>query len=84
MIKPMVDIDRLARKLAVLEERIETKKAMNAGVEDRVAAALDRLRADMARRDLESARRDKDNTRWIIGLWVSSVAVMAILIRWLA
>ena len=58
----------LARRLAVLEERMNTKAAETEG-------ALDRLRADMA-------RRDKENTRWQIGLWVAAVVVLGFLIRW--
>ena len=80
------DIHDLARQVAVLEERMNTRQA-------EYESALDRLRADMtrltdeaarsaAKRDVEAARRDKDNTRWQIGLWVAAIVVLGILIRW--
>ena len=87
------DIHRIARQMAVLEERMETTLA-------KTESAIDRLRADMARRDAEMgkrdaematemakrdaemAKRDKDNTRWQIGLWVAAVVILGFLIRW--
>ncbi len=72
----------LAKKLAVLEERMKTMQAD-------LAATLESFRKDMAqrdteaaRRDTEAARRDKENTRWQIGLWVAAVVVLGFLIRW--
>lgn len=31
---------------------------------------------DMAKRDADMAKRDKDNTRWMIGMWVAAVVVL--------
>ncbi len=61
-------IHELAKEVAVLEERMNTKQA-------ETESALDRLRADMA-------KRDKDNLRWQIGLWVAAVVILGIIIRW--
>ena len=35
-----------------------------------------------AERDAEAAKRDKDNLRWSVGLWVATVVVLGILVRW--
>ena len=65
----------LARQLAVLEERMKTMQA-------EYESALDRFRADMAAHREDSARRDKDNLRWQIGLWVATVVILGIIVRW--
>ena len=57
------------KRLAVLEERMNTQLAKN-------ESAIDRLRADMERRDTEEAKRDKDNQRWIIGLVLGCTAIV--------
>ena len=65
----------LARQLAVLEERMKTMQA-------EYESALDRFRADMATHREDSAKRDKDNLRWQIGLWVATVVILGIIVRW--
>ena len=69
------DNHALDRRLAVLEERMNTLQAD-------LAATLEGFRKDMAQRDTEAAKRDKDNTRWQIGLWVAAIVVLGFLIRW--
>ena len=58
----------LARQIAVMEERMNTMQADH-------SATLERFRTDME-------KRDKDNTRWQIGLWVATIVVLGILVRW--
>ena len=64
----------------------------DAGI-SKLGSAMDRLRADMAKRDadmakrdaardVDMAKRDKDNTRWMIGMWVATVVVLGALITW--
>ena len=72
----------------------------DAGI-SRLGSAVDGLRVDLAKRDaerdaemakrdaerdVEMAKRDKDNTRWLIGMWVAAVIVLgtflSILITW--
>ncbi|MYF88541.1 MAG: hypothetical protein F4186_03725 [Boseongicola sp. SB0676_bin_33] len=62
------DTHGLARKLAVLEERMKTMQA--------------EYRTDIARLAEDMAKRDRDNTRWQIGLWVAAIVILGILIRW--
>ncbi len=71
----------LARRLAVLEERMNTKAA-------ETESALDRLRADMAARDTDAAKRETDaakrETRMLLaiaGMIGLAVAVLGFLIR---
>ena len=45
-------------------------------------AEMAKREADMAKRDAERARRDKENFRWLIGLWIATVIVLGVLIRW--
>lgn len=65
------DNHELARRLAVLEERMNTKAA-------ETESALDRLRADIA-------KRDKSNIQWIaamiFGASVLIIAVIGLMIR---
>ena len=73
-------MDRLCADLA------ERDSVHDAGIST-LKSAMDRLRADMAERDAElakrdaardvdMAKRDKDNTRWLIGMWVAAVIVL--------
>jgi len=83
---PQAEPDReLDRKLAVLEERMNTMQAQYEG-------ALDRLRADIARdiarqgemiaqRDAETARRELRITLTILGAVGLAVAILGFLIR---
>jgi len=50
------------KRIAVLEERMETQLAKN-------ESAIDRLRADME-------KRDKENQRWIIGLVLACTGII--------
>ncbi len=65
----------LARRLAVLEERMKT-------MDERYDKGWALLREDMAKRDAEAAKRDKDNLRWQIGLWVAAVVIIGVILRW--
>ena len=40
-----------------------------------LSATLEHFRTDME-------KRDKDNTRWQIGLWMATIVVLGILVRW--
>ncbi len=60
-------------------ERFERRMAeYNAEFAKRNAEAAKRG----AERDAEFAKRDKDNLRRQIGLWVATVVVIGVLIRW--
>ena len=56
------DTHGLARQLAVLEERMDTKQT-------EYESALERLRADLA-------RRDTANTRWLVGTIAAATAII--------
>ena len=92
----MSETNELARQLAVIEERMETRQAETGAALERLRAetstAFERLRADLAKRDADLAKRDadlakrdKDNIRWQVGLWLGAViliiAVLGMLIR---
>ena len=62
-------------KLAVLDERM---KPMQTEYRTDIA----RLAEDMAKRDTEFAKRDKDNLRWHVGMWVATVVLLGVMIRW--
>jgi len=62
------------RKLAVLEERINTMKAQS-------ESAIDRLRADIAQRDAETARRELRIVLTVVGAVGLAVAILGFLIR---
>ncbi len=58
-----------------MESRIDARLAENNG-------AMDRLRADMKKLDKEAIQRDKENQRWIIGLFIATIVILGIIIRW--
>ncbi len=68
-----VDHHEFDKRLAVLEERMNTQLAKN-------ESAIDRLRADMERRDKEAASRDKDNQRWIVGIGIAQLVIIIAII----
>ena len=72
-------VDRLRADLA---ER-DAEKAKRDAERD---AEMAKWNADMAKRDaardVEMAKRDKDNTRWMIGLWVATVVVLGAFVTW--
>ena len=73
----------LSERLARNEERMNTHQATQESAFDRLRADMAKWDADMvkrdaemAKRDAEMAKRDKDNTRWLIGMWVAAVIVL--------
>lgn len=44
-------------------------------MESRIDASLAQLHEYMA-------KRDKDNLRWQIGLWIATVVILGIIVRW--
>lgn len=70
--------------LAIAElkgDRAAVRAEMEA-MQSRIDAGFVQLREDMAKRDENIARRDKDNLRWQIGLWIATVVILGILVRW--
>ena len=82
--------------MAILEERMNTIKAEHESALQALRTDMKQLKADMAKRDTEmakreadmtkreaeSARRDKENFRWLIGLWIATVVLLGVLVRW--
>ena len=80
-------LDRLRAGMAKRDaDMAERDSGRDAGISS-LKSAMDRLCADMAKRDADMARRDaardvdmmkrdKDNTRWLIGMWVAAVIVL--------
>ncbi len=75
----------LARKLAVLEERMNTRQAEQESAIDRLRADMANWKTDMANWKAESAKNERDNIRWVIGLavglWAAAVIILGFLIR---
>ncbi len=57
----------LAVKMAALEERMKTMQA--------------EYKTDIARLAEDIAKRDRDNTRWMVGLWIAAIVVLGVVIR---
>ena len=87
----MSDTNELARQLAVIEERMETRQAETGAALERLrgetstaferlqaetSTAFERLQTDLAKRDADLAKRDKDNVRWQVGLWLGAVILI--------
>ena len=79
----------LSERTAILEERMNTVKAEHESALQALRTDMKQLDADMAKRDAEmakrdaeSARRDKENFRWLIGLWIATVVLLGVLVRW--
>ncbi len=81
----------LSERLAVLEERMNTKSAENESALDRLRADMaqrdieagqreNRLRADMAQRDIEAGKRENRLLLAILGGLAAATAVLGVLI----
>lgn len=51
-------------------------------VHSRIDASFAQMREDVAKREESIAKREKDNLRWQIGLWVATVVILGIIVRW--
>ena len=76
-------VDRLRADLAERDAEMAKRDAER----DAEMAKRDADRdAEMAKRDaardVEMAKRDKDNTRWMIGMWVATVVVLGAFVTW--
>ncbi len=69
------DNRELAHRIELLKKDFDVLKADISAKLDENKGAMDRLRADME-------RRDKENQRWIIGLFIATIVILGILIRW--
>jgi len=38
-------------------------------------------KTDIARLAEDIAKRDRDNTRWMVGLWIAAIVVLGVVIR---
>ena len=75
------------KRLAVLEEKMNTLKAENTSAQERLNATLERFRTDMAnskidaeRRDKEAAQRETINTRWIMASILAAAGLIVIIL----
>ena len=83
-------VDRLRADLAERDaEKAKRDAERDAEMAERDAerdAEMAKWNADMAKRDaardVEMAKRDKDNTRWMIGMWVATVVVLGAFVTW--
>jgi len=75
MMEDAPDNRELAHRIELLKKDFDVLKADISAKLDENKGAMDRLRADME-------RRDKENQRWIIGLFIATIVILGILIRW--
>ena len=71
----------LARKLSILEERMNTKQAEYQTDIARLAEQMAQRDVRLAERDAKQAEREIANTRWIIGVIVAMSLLIIAAIR---
>ena len=81
------DMQDLDKRLAVLEERMNTLKAENTSAQERLNATLEgfrtdqaQLREDMAKRETDAVKREKQQLLAIAGLIAIATTILGILI----
>ena len=57
-------------------------KGDRAAVRAQMEAMQSRIDAGFAQLREDIARRDRDNLRWQIGLWIATVVILGIIVRW--
>ena len=86
-------LDRLRADMAKRDSDRDAGISKLGSAMDQLRADMAKRDADMAKRDadmakrdaardVDMAKRDKDNTRWMIGMWVATVVVLGALITW--
>lgn len=70
-----MDDKQNALSIAEIKGEMKAIRAENEAMESRIDASLAKMRADME-------RRDKENQRWIVGLFIATIVILGILIRW--
>ncbi len=70
----------LAKEIAVLEEKMNTKHAETETSIERMNAAFERLRTDMAKRDVEAGKRENRLLLAILGGIAVATTILGVLI----
>ena len=78
--KEELDYYEFDKRIAVLEERMETQLAKNESAIDRLRADMEKRDKEALQRDKEALQRDKDNQRWIVGFGVAQLVIIIAII----
>jgi len=55
--------------------------ATRAELAERMKTMQAEYKTDIARLAEDIAKRDRDNTRWMVGLWIAAIVVLGVVIR---
>ena len=69
------DTRALEHQLALVKKDMEIMKAD-------FSATLEGFRTDAEKRENQAVQREKENQRWMIGLFIATVVILGIIIRW--
>ena len=69
------DTRALEHQLALVKKDMEIMKAD-------LSATLEGFRTDAEKREKQAVQREKENQRWMIGLFIATIVILGILIRW--
>ena len=69
------DTRALEHQLALVKKDMEIMKAD-------LSATLEGFRTDAEKREKQAVQREKENQRWMIGLFIETVVILGIIIRW--
>ncbi|MCY4316781.1 MAG: hypothetical protein OXC66_11805 [Roseovarius sp.] len=69
------DTRALEHQLALVKKDMEIMKAD-------LSATLEGFRTDAEKREKQAVQREKENQRWMIGLFIATVVILGIIIRW--
>jgi len=69
------DTRELEKQPALVKKDMEIMKAD-------LSATLEGFRTDAEKREKEAVQREKENQRWMIGLFIATIVILGILIRW--
>ncbi|MCY4207591.1 MAG: hypothetical protein OXD29_06530 [Roseovarius sp.] len=69
------DTRALEHQLALVKKDMEIMKAD-------LSATLEGFRTDAEKRENQAVQREKENQRWMIGLFIATVVILGIIIRW--
>ncbi len=77
-----LDTRALEHQLALVKKDMEIMKADLSATLEGFRTDMATFREDAEKREKEAVQREKENQRWMIGLFIATIVILGILIRW--
>jgi len=76
------DTRELEKQLALVKKDMEIMKADLSATLEGFRTDAEKREKEAVQREKEAVQREKENQRWMIGLFIATIVILGILIRW--